>query len=189
MFKYFYAILILLFIFSPLGAMNLGWMFGRFEFINFLIILICINLAVRNQLIYLSVLLTIGTLIHEAFVFYAWPLLLATMVSKSRSYSFSSSIATFMLPVFAACYLLAFGNSAADDDFRRTARCLCFVQSCNAGARCCRVDRPGLSAEAGRRAGYVSADGARRGHGAFRAASVSQFLLTGDRPVVQPTGS
>jgi hypothetical protein len=94
--------------------MNLGWMFGRFESINFLIVLICINLALRNQLICLSVLLTIGTLIHEAFVFYAWPLLLATMLSKSRSYSYSSSIATFILPIFAACYLLAFGNSAAD---------------------------------------------------------------------------
>ena len=107
-------LLILLFIFSPLGAMNLGWMFGRFEAINFLIMLVCINLVVRKKLIYVSVLLAIGTLIHEAFVFYAWPLILAPMLSRSLSYSYKNAIAVLILPSVVAFYLLVFGNSAAD---------------------------------------------------------------------------
>ena len=54
---YILKVLLLIFAFSPIGSMNFGWMFGRFEFINYVIIIVSIYLVIREKYLFVTVLL------------------------------------------------------------------------------------------------------------------------------------
>jgi hypothetical protein len=100
-----------IFTFSSAGAMNYGWMFGRFEVFNYLIVLICLNLIYTQHILITSILLMIALLIHEASIFYVLPILLA----YSLGYLTYKKVLLVFTPVFCLAFLLAaYGNSSVN---------------------------------------------------------------------------
>lgn len=110
--------ILLLFSLSPLGAMQLGWCFGRFEYLNYSIIILFLLLKDRLNNFVISCLLSMGVLIHEAFIFYGWPiiavLLIQTKCNKNNGWTnYLEIIGIFFMPICIALWLLFFGNLEA----------------------------------------------------------------------------
>lgn len=110
-------IILWLFAISPLGAMQFGCNFGRFEFINYLIIILSVFSIARFNCIFISPLMVVGLLVHEAFIFYGWPLVFSVVLDKKLKEgkglirSVIEVFGVFAIPVIFAVLLFFFGNS------------------------------------------------------------------------------
>lgn len=102
-------IIFYIFCFSPLGAMNFGWMFGRFEFLNYILLIACLFLAERNKLHLVALLSCVALLIHEAYLFYGLPMTIAFFCVKKIN--LRTIIKTFIIPILLSVYLAVYGNS------------------------------------------------------------------------------
>ena len=108
LFKY----LVIIFSLSSLGAMQFGYTFGRFEQINYLILLLSINLISKKKFYLASIFISFGLLIHEAFLIYGLPLIICKIISRKTSKLRLKQLLIIFLPVsLLSIYLALFGNS------------------------------------------------------------------------------
>ena len=89
----------LVFAIAPFGAQNVGWMFGRFDWINLALLILALKVSNR---IAVSALLCLMLLIHEASLFYAVPLVCAVRRQ------------ILIAPLALGAALALFGNSTVD---------------------------------------------------------------------------
>jgi hypothetical protein len=109
-------LILLLFAFSPLGAMQLGWSFGRFEYLNYAIIIFLLLFNDKLNAFIMSLLLCLGVLIHEAFIFYGWPIVFAVLMQTKLKQgdnainSLKETLLVFCIPIGVAVWLFFFGS-------------------------------------------------------------------------------
>lgn len=109
--KSFYKFILIVFTLSPLGAMQVGYTFGRFEHINFFLILACITLIDKRKYYLSSILISCGLLIHEAFFIYGIPLIFIYSVEKFKRIAIKKLSILFIPVICLALYLAIYGNS------------------------------------------------------------------------------
>ena len=107
----FYKFIFIVFTLSPLGAMQIGYTFGRFEHVNFFLILACITLIDKRKYYLSSFLITCGLLIHEAFLIYGIPLIFIYSIEKFKKIDIKKISILFIPVISIALYLVFFGNS------------------------------------------------------------------------------
>jgi hypothetical protein len=109
--KSFYKFIFIVFALSPLGAMQIGYTFGRFEHINFFLIIAGIKLIDKNKYYLSSLIITCGLLIHEAFFIYGVPLILIYSIEKFKKIDIKKISILFIPVISFAIYLAFYGNS------------------------------------------------------------------------------
>ena len=109
--RVFYNFIIVLFTLSPLGAIQIGYTFGRFEHINFLIIILAINMIEKNKYLFASLALLCGILIHEAFFIYGLPLVFTYALEKFNNFDIKKLSILFIPAILITIFLAFFGNS------------------------------------------------------------------------------
>ena len=102
---------VLIYAVSSAGAMNLGWLIGYFETINYGVMVLAIFLIFRNRLFLASLALSVGILIHESFLFVGLPLCAAVFVTKSNNLKLANLLSLMFVPLGLSIYLLFFGAS------------------------------------------------------------------------------
>ena len=107
----FYKFIFIVFTLSPLGAMQIGYTFGRFEHINFFLILSCITLIDKKKYYLSSILISLGLMIHEAFFIYGIPIIFIYSLEKLKKLDIKKLSVLFLPVIFLAIYLDFYGNS------------------------------------------------------------------------------
>jgi uncharacterized membrane protein len=98
-------------ILSPAFFLNVGWNFGRFDFVNFAILYFALVNAKRRNYLAPSLLSSLAICIHEAFLFYGIPLIAASIVKYADGKPTRRFIKFAFLPVFVSIYLFLYGSS------------------------------------------------------------------------------
>ena len=106
----------ILIIFTPFGLLNVGWDFGRLDWINFSLLYVSIYLSKNRNFLYSSIVSSLGIWVHEAFLFYGIPLVVTNIVSTSGKPLYSTLKYLFM-PTLLALYLLFEGNPTTVDAY------------------------------------------------------------------------
>jgi len=102
---------VLIYAVSSAGAMNLGWLLGYFETINYGVMVLAIFLIFRNRLFLASLALSVGILIHESFLFVGLPMCAAVLIAKSNNVKLGNLLSLMFVPLGLSVYLLFFGAS------------------------------------------------------------------------------
>lgn len=101
----------LIMILSPAGFLNIGWNFGRFDFVNFVILYAALLGVKRRSYITSSLLSVVAICIHEAFIFYGIPIIFASIISRSESNTIKNLGSFILLPTLITAYLFLYGSS------------------------------------------------------------------------------
>lgn len=102
---------VLIYAVSSAGAMNLGWLLGYFETINYGVMVLAIFLTFRNRLFLASLALMVGILIHESSLFVGLPICAAVLFTKSNKVKLGDLLSLMFVPLGVSVYLLLFGAS------------------------------------------------------------------------------
>ena len=99
---------------SPLGITQVAYDVGRFDHLNYLILVLCIILIAKQKLILAGFAAAFGILVHEAFFIYGVPIMIAYAVSK-REEPWRFYVLLFTV-LYCAVIVLFYGNASVAPD-------------------------------------------------------------------------
>lgn len=99
-------------IFSPVGFMQMSYDIGRYDHLNFVLLIFAMYAILEKQIFLGGIILAIGVFNHEAIFFFGVPVAFAA--ASLTLHDFRKALSALVPPVFAIAYILFFGNLDAD---------------------------------------------------------------------------